>query len=404
MPRRRRTPPTAPLAPRTVTVVVLDSVGVGELPDAEAFGDAGAHTLNHTLAAHPVELPHLASLGLGSVPTVTEVPTVEQPAGAFGRMRQRSAGKDTIAGHWELMGLVTSTPFLVVKRFPDDLMAAFDAATGRPHLGNVVASGTEVIERYGEEHLRTGGPIVYTSADSVFQLAAHVEVVPLETLYAWSAAARELLTGEHLIARVIARPFTGQPGVFRRLGEHRKDLAVPPTGPTVLDALAGAGREVVAVGKISDIFSGRGVTSTRPTKDDMDGVDQTIAAMNERPHGLIFTNLVGFDALYGHRRDPVGYAELLAAFDARLPELRAALSPGDVLILTSDHGTDPTHPGTDHTREHALLLASGDRVVPRPIPTRDSFADLGATVAELLGAPWDGDGVSFARTLAESPR
>ena len=400
----RRTPRAAPLAPRTVTVVVLDSVGVGELPDAAAFGDTGSHTLNHALAAHPVDLPHLAALGLGSVPTVTEVPTVEQPEGAFGRLRQRSAGKDTIAGHWELMGLVTSTPFLMVKRFPDDLMAAFDAATGRPHLGNVVASGTEVIDRYGAEHLASGAPIVYTSADSVFQIAAHVDKVPLETLFEWSAAARELLTGEHLIARVIARPFTGEPGAFVRLGEHRKDLAVPPTGPTVLDALHGAGREVVAVGKISDIFSGRGVTRKVPTKDDMDGVDLTIAAMRASPHGLIFTNLVVFDALYGHRRDPVGYANLLAAFDARLPELRAALGDDGVLMLVSDHGTDPTHPGTDHTREHALLLVTGAGVVPRPIPTRDSFADLGATVAELLGVAWDGDGTSFARELVAPPR
>jgi phosphopentomutase len=401
---RRRTPAPPPLAPRTVTVVVLDSVGVGELPDAEAFGDAGSHTLDHTLAAHTVDLPNLAALGLGSVPTVTQLPTVDAPQGAYGRMRQRSAGKDTIAGHWELMGLVTEQPFLVVERFPDELMAAFDAATGRPHLGNLAASGTEVIDRYGAQHLETGAPIVYTSADSVFQIAAHVAVVPLETLYAWSAAARKLLQGPHLMARVIARPFTGEPGAFRRLGESRKDLAVPPTGRTVLDALCEAELEVVTVGKISDIFSGRGVTRSHPTKDDMDGVDQTIAAMRAAPHGLVFTNLVGFDAIYGHRRDPVGYSNSLAAFDARLPELRAALGEGDVLILTSDHGTDPTSAGTDHTREHALLLVTGDRVVSRPIPTRDSFADLGATVAELLGVPWGGAGASFARSLGQRPR
>lgn len=302
------------------------------------------------------------------------------------------------------MGLITSTPFLVVKRFPDDLMAAFDAATGRPHLGNVVASGTDVIDRYGEEHLRTGAPIIYTSADSVFQIAAHTGVVPLETLYAWSATARELLTGEHLIARVIARPFTGQPGAFRRQGEHRKDLAVPPTSPTILNALHAAERDVVAIGKINDIFSGRGVTTTHPTTDDMHGVDTTIAALRERPNGLIFTNLVGFDALYGHRRDPIGYSNLLAAFDARLPELRAALADDAILILTSDHGTDPTHEGTDHTREHALLLVTGTGVIPRAIPTRDTFADLGATIAELLGVAWDGDGASFARELVTPPR
>lgn len=397
-------PAPTPLAPRTVAVVVLDSVGVGELPDADAFGDAGAHTLNNALRTHPVDLPHLATLGLGHVASVTEVPTVEQPEGAYGRMRELSAGKDTIAGHWELMGIVTTTPFQVLQRFPDEVMAAFDTATGRPHLGNLVASGTEVIERFGPEHLATGHPIVYTSADSVFQVAAHVDVVPLETLYAWCHAAREILQGPHLMARVIARPFTGAPGAFRRLGEHRKDLAVTPPAESVLDALQRAGREVVAVGKIADIFSGQGVTRTVHTTDDMDGVDQTIAALRERPHGLIFTNLVGFDALYGHRRDPVGYANALAAFDARLPELRAALGPGDVLMLVSDHGNDPTFHGTDHTREHALLLVTGDGVVPRPIPTRESFADLGATVADLLAVPWSGAGTSFARQLGAVAR
>ena len=402
MPPRR--PPPTPLAPRTVAVVVLDSVGVGELPDADAFGDAGAHTLNHALRANPVELPNLAAIGLGHVASVTEVPTVEQPEGAFGRMREVSAGKDTIAGHWEFMGIVTTTPFQVVERFPDEVMAAFDAATGRPHLGNVVASGTEVIERYGAEHLATGHPIVYTSADSVFQVAAHTDVVPLADLYAWCYAAREILQGPHLMARVIARPFTGAPGAFRRLGEHRRDLAVAPPVESVLDALERAGREVVAIGKIDDIFSGKGVIRKVATSDDMDGVDKTIAALRERPHGLVFTNLVGFDALYGHRRDPVGYADALAAFDARLPELREALGPGDVLMLVSDHGNDPTFPGTDHTREHGLLLVTGDGVVPRPIPTRESFADLGATVAELLGVPWGGPGESFARELVTPPR
>ena len=398
-----RTPPPTPLTPRTVTVVVLDSVGVGELPDAADFGDAGAHTLDHAMRACPLDLPHLAALGLGNVPSVTEVETVESPEGAYGRMRQQSAGKDTIAGHWEFMGLVTTTPFQVVTRFPAEVMDAFDAATGRPHLANVVASGTEVIEAYGAEHLVTGGPIVYTSADSVFQVAAHTDKVPLETLYAWCAAAREILQGPHLMARVIARPFTGEPGAFQRLGEHRKDYAVSPPSPTVLDALKGAGREVVAIGKIDDIFSSQGVTRKVGTKDDMDGVDRTIEAMRQRPNGLIFTNLVGFDALYGHRRDPIGYANALAEFDARLPELRAALAPGDVLMLVSDQGNDPTFAGTDHTREHALLLATGDRVVPRPIPTRASCADLGATVAELLGVTWDGAGVSFATQLVRAP-
>ena len=402
MPARR--PRTAPLTARTVTVIVLDSVGVGELPDAAAFGDAGAHTLDHTLRAAPTDLPHLAALGLGSVPSVTEVPTVSEPEAAYGRMRARSAGKDTTTGHWELMGLVLDAPFPTFTRFPDEVMRAFDAATGRAHLGNLPASGTAILDELGEEHLATGAPIVYTSADSVLQVAAHVDVVPLETLYAWCRAAREFLTGPHAVARVIARPFTGEPGAWRRLGEHRKDYSLAPHAPTVLDALASAGREVVGVGKIGDIFAGSGLTRDVHVANDVEGVDRTLDAMREAPHGLIFTNLVEFDALYGHRRDPAGYARALAAFDARLPELREALGPEGVLMLVSDHGNDPTHPGTDHTREHALLLVTGAGVVPRPLPTRDTFADVGATVAELLGVAWSGSGTSFALALAQEPR
>jgi phosphopentomutase len=402
--RRARRPPAAPLTARTVVVIVLDSVGVGALPDAAAFGDAGAHTLDHTLRAASVDLPNLAALGLGSVPGVTEVPTVLEPEGAFGRMRARSPGKDTTTGHWELMGLVLHEPFPTFTRFPDELMAAFDAATGRPHLGNRAASGTTVLEELGEEHLATGAPIVYTSADSVFQVAAHVDVVPLETLYAWCRAARALLTGPLGVARVIARPFAGSPGSWQRLGAARQDLSLAPHAPTVLDAVRAAGLEVVGIGKIGDIFAGAGLTRDLHVANDAEGVERTMAAMRDRTRGLVFTNLVEFDALYGHRRDPAGYSAALAAFDARLGELRSALAGDAVLMLVSDHGNDPTHPGTDHTREHALLLVTGAGVVPRPLPTRESFADVGATVAELLGVPWSGSGTPFTRELAQVPR
>ena len=396
---------------RTVALVVLDSVGVGALPDAAEFGvtpeaphgDAGAHTLDHALAANPVDLPNLAALGLGMVPGVTGVPTHDAPEGAYGRMRERSKAKDTTTGHWEFVGVELAQPFRTFVRFPDEVMAAFDAATGRPHLGNRPASGTVVLDEFGEQHLETGWPIVYTSADSVFQVAAHTDVVPLTRLYAWCEAARAILMGEHLVARVIARPFDGAPGAWRRLHEHRHDYAIEPPVPTVLDALAAAGREVVGIGKIPDIYAHRGITRAVPTRDDQDGVDRTIEALRGGVDGLVFANLVGFDAVFGHRRDAVGYANALAAFDARLPELRAALGPSDVLLLISDHGNDPTWHGSDHTREHGLLLVCGPGVVPRPIPTRDSFADVGATAAELLGVPWAGAGTSFAHLLFQLP-
>jgi phosphopentomutase len=301
------------------------------------------------------------------------------------------------------MGIELTKAFRTFDRFPDAVMDRFDAATGRPHLGNRAASGTTILDELGAEHLATGAPIVYTSADSVFQVAAHVDVVPLDTLYAWCDAARALLVGDHAVARVIARPFDGAPGAWRRRNADRKDFAEAPPRPTVLDALVAAGRTVVGIGKIPDIFAGRGITRAVHTDDDDDGVTETIRALAGGVDGLVFTNLVGFDALYGHRRDPVGYAAALAAFDARLPELRAALGPADLLMLVSDHGNDPTWPGTDHTREHGLLLATGPGVVPRPIPTRDSFADVGATVAELLGVAWDGAGTSFARALFTRP-
>ena len=381
-----------------VTLVVLDSVGVGALPDADAFGDAGAHTLDHTLARTGVALPHLAALGLGRVAGVTSLPAVEAPEGAYGRLAEHSPGKDTTTGHWEFMGVMLDAPFRTFERFPPALMDALDAATGRGHLGNEVASGTEILERLGPAHLASGDPIVYTSADSVLQIAAHVDVVPLETLYAWCDAARDLTVGPHAVARVIARPFRGEPGAFERLHDKRRDLSVAPP-PTVLDALQDAGRRVLAIGKIDDIYAGRGVSEARKTGSNDEGIAATLEAMRTGAADLTFTNLVDFDAVYGHRRNVAGYAEALARFDAALPELRAARGPDDVLMLVSDHGNDPTHVGTDHTREYGLLVAVGPGGAGVDLGTRASFADVGATVADLLGVAWSGPGASFASAL-----
>jgi phosphopentomutase len=386
----------------TVTLIVLDSVGVGALADARDFGDDGAHTLDHTLRTAPVALPNLAHLGLGNITGVTALEAAPRPQASYGRLAERSLGKDTTTGHWEFMGIVLDHPFRTFERFPDAVMNAFDAVTGRGHLGNRPASGTAIIEELGPRHLASGEPIVYTSADSVFQIATHVDVVPLPTLYAWCEAARAILTGDNAVARVIARPFAGSPGAFRRLGEARHDYSLVPPERTVLDALVEDGRDVVGIGKIPDIYSHRGFTEEVHTRSNLDGVDRTLAAMRGRPDGLVFTNLVEFDSLYGHRRDPKGYAAALRDVDERLPELLAAVAPGDVLLFVSDHGNDPTWPGTDHTREHGLLLAYAPGRDGGDLGTRASFADVGATVAELLAVPWDGRGTSFAAALRVS--
>ena len=383
----------------TVTLVVLDSVGVGALPDAQRFGDEGAHTLDHTLAAAPTALPNLTRLGLGSIQGVTALEAASRPLASFGRLAERSLGKDTTTGHWEFMGVVLQHPFRTFERFPDAVMNAFDAATGRGHLGNRPASGTVILDELGARHLATGDPIVYTSADSVFQIAAHIDVVPLETLYAWCEAARGILTGDRAVARVIARPFEGSQGAFRRLGEARHDYSLEPPERTVLDVLVAHGRQVVGIGKIPDIFAHRGFTAEVRSSSNLDGVERTLAAMRDRPDGLVFTNLVEFDSLYGHRRDPRGYAAALHDVDVRVPDLLAATRPGDALLFVSDHGNDPTWQGTDHTREHGLLLAYAPGRPGIDLGTRESFTDVGATVADLLGVPWDGHGTSFAAPL-----
>ena len=381
----------------TVTIIVLDSVGVGALPDAESFGDAGAHTLDHTLEATGVKLPNFQKLGLGNISSVSSIPSADTPSGAYGRLNEVSPGKDTTTGHWEFMGVQLEEPFNTFEHFPQEVMDAFSEVTGTGHLGNRPASGTQIIEDLGAEHLGTGQPIVYTSADSVFQVATHVDAVPLETLYEWCEGAREILQGKYAVARVIARPFKGEPGDFGRIGEARKDFSLTPPHPTVLNALRDAGKEVVGIGKIPDIYNHSGFTEEVHTDSNLDGVEKTLAAMRGRPDGLIFCNLVEFDSLYGHRRDPQGYAEALKGVDARLPDLLDAVGEGDVLFFVSDHGNDPTWRGTDHTREYGLLLAYGGQTAD--LGTRGSFADLGASVADLLGATWEGAGESFAAQL-----
>ncbi len=385
----------------TVTLIVLDSVGVGALPDAADFGDTGAHTLDHTLQAgrNGATLPNFAALGLGSIEGVTSLPRPETVSASYGRLAEVSPGKDTTTGHWEFMGVTLTHALRTFTAFPGELMRAFDALTGRGHLGNRPASGTVILDELGETHLQTGEPIVYTSADSVFQLAAHVDKVPLATLYAWCEGARGLLRGEFAVARVIARPFTGAPGNFRRLGEARRDYSLTPPHETVLDVLKAAGKEVIGVGKIPDIYNHQGFTEEVHTDSNDDGIGKTLTAMQNRPDGLIFCNLVEFDSLYGHRRDPEGYANALRATDERLPELLEAVHPGDWLLFVSDHGNDPTHGGTDHTREYGLLLAHSPGVAAKDLGTRESFADVGATVADLLGVAWAGAGSSFAPQL-----
>ncbi|MCU0722170.1 MAG: phosphopentomutase, partial [Planctomycetes bacterium] len=340
---------------RRVFWIVLDGVGIGALPDAAAYGDAGADTLGHVIAARGLEAPALAGLGLARLARLPE------PAGgvrgAWGRLVERSPGKDTTTGHWELAGLVLDRPFPVYPRgFPPEVLRPFEEAIGRPVLGNVAASGTEIIRLLGDEHAATGRPIVYTSADSVFQIACHESVVPPERLYDWCRIARGILAGPHAVSRVIARPFEGPSGAYVRT-ERRRDFSVPPPGDTLLDLLAARGLDVVGVGKIEDIFAGRGLTSARHTGNNAEGTAELLRLAGEDFRGLCFANLVDFDMLYGHRRDAEGFGRALEAFDRALPALLARLRPGDLLVLTSDHGNDPLHAGSDHTRESVPLLA-----------------------------------------------
>lgn len=385
----------APL--RAVVLVVLDSVGIGEAPDAADFGDEGSATLPHIAeAVGGLHLPNLAALGLANVVDVLGLQSSPAPEGAYGAMIERSPGKDTTTGHWEIAGVHLAQPFPTYPEgFPADVIAAFEERSGVRTLGNEVASGTEIIGRLGEEHLRTGYPIVYTSADSVFQIASHVDVIPLERLYELCRIARDLLRGEHEVGRVIARPFTGLVGSFERTPD-RHDFSVLPPHPTVLNEIAEAGLEVRGVGKISDIFAGSGITHSHPTRSNDDGIGALIAETAVIDRGLVFANLVDFDQSFGHRNDPQGYARALESFDAALPDIRGALREDDALILSADHGNDPTTPSTDHSRERVPLLVAGDRIRPVGLGERDTFSDLGVSVAALLGVTSKCRGTSFA--------
>lgn len=386
---------------KRVILIVLDSVGCGDAPDAAQYGDEGSNTLgNIAQAVNGLNLPHMAALGLGNLTTIKGVPPTQQTVGAYGRLTEISAGKDTTTGHWELAGVPLLQPFpLYPDGFPAAVMEAFAAETGRGWLGNYPASGTEIIKELGEEHLKTGQLIVYTSGDSVFQIAAHEEIVPIDDLYRICQIARTILSGDHAVGRVIARPFIGQPGAFTRT-ERRQDFSLEPPSDTLLDSIKAAGQAVIGVGKIEDIFAHRGLTQSNHTGNNMAGVEAIIDFCQQDNEGLIFANLVDFDALYGHRNNPRGYAEALEAFDRRLPEIKAAMRSTDVLMITADHGNDPTTPSTNHSRERVPLLLFGQPIKPQvDIETRASFADVTATITEMLTVSWRGAGTSFAKEI-----
>ncbi len=385
-------------------LLVLDGVGVGELPDAAAFGDAGHNTLGNLARQQGgLALPHLQGLGLGCVLDLPGVPPAAAPRAAWGRMAEKSQGKDSTLGHWELVGLVTPVALPTYPQgFPDELVAAWLQAARLPGvLGNCVASGTEIIERLGDEHVATGKPILYTSADSVFQVAAHEEHFGLERLCEICRSARELLSGPHAVARVIARPFSGPAGAYQRTS-NRRDFSLPPWAPTALDGAAAAGVEVVSIGKIRDLFAGVGIERALPSKNNMQGLDMLERVLDEPASGrdqLILLNLVDFDMLWGHRLDPVGFRGGLEAFDRRLPDLLARLGERDLLVITADHGNDPTSGSTDHSREFVPLLAYRAGRVGRPLGTRASFTDVGATLLDWFGLAPVGPGRSFLSEL-----
>ncbi|MBI1898704.1 MAG: phosphopentomutase [Acidobacteria bacterium] len=369
-----------------VVWIVLDSAGIGEMPDAADYGDAGSDTLGNIDRVRPLHLPNLCRLGLANIRRFANLKPDAGPRGAFGRCALASPGKDTTTGHWEMAGIRIEKPFpLYPAGFPPEVMQEFERRIGRRSLGNRPASGTEIIRELGTEHLRTGSPIVYTSADSVFQIAAHEEVIPLWELYKICETAREILRGKHEVGRVIARPFTGEPGSFTRT-ENRKDYVVPPPRGMLLDQLEAAGVAVHSVGKIFDVFLGRGIRLYDKTKDNADGMRKILEAMEETRSGLIWANLVDFDQNYGHRNDVEGYARALEEVDGWLPSLLARLGAGDLLIVTADHGCDPTTPSTDHSREYVPLLLYGDSVnAGADLGTRASLADIGQTVARNFG-------------------
>jgi phosphopentomutase len=388
-----------------VILLVIDSAGIGELPDAAVYGDEGSNTIGNIAAQVGLSVPYLRSLGLGRVVTLDGAATerAAAPRGAFGRMAEASPGKDSVTGHWEMAGVVLERAFPTFPAgFPADVIGEFERRIGRGTLGNVVASGTEIIDRLGAEHVRTGKPIVYTSADSVFQIAAHEHVIPIAEQYRMCEAAFDIVGRGMGVGRVIARPFVGAPGAFRRTS-NRHDYALEPAGMTLLDAMTAAGQHVLSIGKVRDLFAGRGVTRAQPTVSDTDGMAALKAALADVPGGLIFVNLVDSDTQYGHRNDVAGYAANLERIDAALADTVKGLRVDDLLVVTGDHGNDPTTPSTDHSREYVPLLVTGARVAAgRDLGTRTTFADLGQTIADNFGVGPLAHGTSFLRDLVSA--
>ena len=378
-----------------VILIVLDSVGIGYLPDAHLYGDEGSNTLGHIVEKYPaLHIPNMISLGLGNIDPSNLLPKVENPLASYGKAMEQSAGKDTTTGHWEIAGTILEKPFpTFLDGFPTSFMADFEAAIGSKTIGNYAASGTAIIDDLGDEHVRTGFPIVYTSADSVFQIAMHESVIPIEKQYEICQIARDMLTGDYEVGRVIARPFVGTSGQYTRTS-RRKDFATMPPD-NVLDAINKQGKEVLGIGKIYDIFAGKGITRSIKTANNQEGIEATISAIENDEASLIFTNLVDFDMHFGHRRDVVGYAKCLEEFDAKLPEIMSKMKEDDILIITADHGNDPTWTGTDHTREYIPILIYRQNV-PKAynFGVRNSFVDIAATVADALGMDFETTGSS----------
>lgn len=382
--------------------IVIDSVGVGALPDAKSFGDEGVNTLGHIVKEFSdIKIPNMIKLGLGNIDGIDYINNIDSPIGSFGRCNEVSQGKDTTTGHWEMTGLLVDTPFKTFENgFPKEIIDEFERRTGRKVVANKPASGTAILDEFGEHQMKTGDVIVYTSADSVFQIAAHEDIIPLEELYEMCKTAREIMMGEYAVARVIARPYVGScNGQFERTS-NRRDYSLNPFDKTVLDNIKEKGLDVIGVGKIEDIFNGQGITEAIHTKDNMDGVDQTINYIKKENKGLIFTNLVDFDSKYGHRRNIKGYKEALEEFDARIPEIIEAMNDKDILIINADHGNDPAYKGTDHTREYIPLLVYGKDIKEGiNLGTRNSFADIGATVADILNVSKTKNGTSFKNEI-----
>ena len=386
---------------KRVFLIVLDSLGVGEMPDAAAFGDKDCNTLKRISTSPEFCIDNLFKMGLGNIDGVNFLKKAELPSAAFARMTERSAGKDTTIGHWEIAGVVSDSPMPTYPDgFPNEILDEFSKKTGRGVLCNKPYSGTKVIADYGEEHIKTGDLIVYTSADSVFQIAAHEDIVPPETLYEYCRMAREILVGDHAVGRVIARPFVGNYPDFTRTS-NRHDFSVEPPKETLLDAIKSANKTVYAVGKIFDIFAGKGVTQKVFTTSNLDGIEKTLKALDTDFNGLCFINLVDFDMLYGHRQDINGYAKALTEFDRYLPEITTKMRDDDILVITADHGCDPGDDSTDHTREYTPLIVYGKSVKPINLGTRKTFADIAATVADYLDVDFKCDGESFLNIIKE---